>query len=166
MTPDIVEAIAYKVIYVKKGSKPTEEDESDYVRLSYQICNWSIVVLVLVIGIVTGRFIESLFAVCSFWTVRMLTGGIHLPSLTMCVLASVILLTGASLINLGTAPMIFTCAISSVLILSYREKQRSILLRRWDVILGLMVTISGLMIAPGTIVIAVFAQSLTLLGRR
>jgi accessory gene regulator B len=165
MMPDVVEWTAYHLIKWKKGSEPDESDEEIYEGLSFLISNCSVIVLSLAIACFTGNLVECVFAITTFWTTRILTGGFHMKTLTGCVVLSVFIFTVISNVELPAVWFLYFLAPALIIIMVWRDKEQQHNWKQILVLCGLAATAFGLFIAPSTVALSVCAQALTLFGR-
>lgn len=79
----------------------------------------SVVIMSVVLGWITGHFGETMLAMIGFGVLRVLSGGAHLKSLTLCAVVSATLFGLIPLIDLSRTTTIYIAIISIVLVSIY-----------------------------------------------
>ncbi len=168
----MIDALACKMAHRIKSVVP--EHPASVARLSYSLTFMLnagfIILLSLLVSLLTGNTIEALAVLVSFAVLRQVSGGLHLKSGTLCVIASVVGVTLLSYTNIhhSLATPIIT-GISLVLVLFYApsgiEKQTRIPPKYYPFLKALSITFvaSNFLIASSVVAVTFFIQSLTLI---
>lgn len=168
MIPDLVEIHAYKIACWIKKREQVNDLESLYEYIAYKLNEIYIVSLSLIIGLFTGRVIESIYAIIGLYVVKKLTGGYHFESLTKCVIVSVVLISVSTLINLNSLTNVILSTVSVILILLYGsniyniEKKLKILFK----LLSIIVVLVAFVMQIDSVCIVCFVQCATLIIKR
>lgn len=167
MIPDIVETIAYKVTILFKNAYPesVKDEEKLYIWLSFKISEIMIISLTMIIGIFTEAFVNSILSLTSFWTLRKITGGFHMKSLTACVLVSTTLLSVTPHVQfsdkIGWALTIF----SIILIILFSENKIKYRYNHLNVIFAIIMVLISAFIHLDVLIVTFFSQSVLLIPK-
>lgn len=129
----------------------------------------SIIVLALVVAIINDKLPETLTVMCSFALLRMVSGGLHLKSGTLCVVVSTTMIVGLSMVNIneyGTTVLNCISLVLAVIFAPTDIKNQSRIPQKYypilKVISVLMIALN-LWISSSFIAVAFFAQAILLL---
>ncbi|PZD95195.1 hypothetical protein DNH61_11590 [Paenibacillus sambharensis] len=141
-----------------KQANPEETSSVERMRalLALQFLNYGIIATVLVVGLITGKVVESALSCLCFVFLRNATGGFHFKNLDHCFLFSVFVISiGPHIQTENLAVIILT---SSILVAIYSEKKKA---------LPVTLILGNLLIMSPVIALAFLMQALTLikLGR-
>jgi accessory gene regulator B len=140
---DPIETLAYKIAYSLKRWNPDITDDIEVIRCgaAYYINYYSVIFLTLIFGFITHRFLDSVLTLLSFGIIRRYTGGIHLKSLTACMVFTVFVLSIIPLIPLNHTLAIILNLVSMIIVTVKRfktaeNKLMSLLLHGTNLIYG------------------------------
>jgi accessory gene regulator B len=132
-----------------------------------------VVVITMLVSVLTGREWEALTAIISFAVLRQLSGGYHLPSTDLCVLISVLGLTGISYISFSSDVTWIVTLLAAALVLVFAPtdiKNQSRISEKYYPLLkylSLLIVLSNLAISSSVVAVAFLIQSISLIhGRR
>lgn len=131
----------------------------------------SIIVLTLGIAILNDRLKETIIVMSSFALLRMVSGGLHLKSGTMCVVVSTLLIVGLSMMGFSEITTLIINITSLILAILFAptdiQKQSRIPKKYYPVLklLSVLMISINFWIASSYVAVAFFAQALLLFPR-
>lgn len=125
--------------------------------LALHINNFGIIIATLVIGLLTGKLLETAVGIAAFVTARLLSGGFHFRNLDVCFLVSTALLSVIPHIDLNMYVTIVISLLSIGLTAIFSKKRKMALI---------CILLLNILIVSPIIALAIFFQSVSLLPSR
>ncbi|SEN59151.1 accessory gene regulator B family protein [Paenibacillus sp. OV219] len=155
-------AIVYlsnKAAQVIKNANPEQTSSVERLTalLALQVNNCGVIVATMLIGLLTGKPLETALGIAIFVITRLLTGGFHFRNLDVCFLVSTAVLAAIPHIELSIIVMVITSLISIVITAFFPTKQK---------ILPICIIILNVFLSSPIIALAIFFQSISLLQFR
>ncbi|KZE79346.1 hypothetical protein AV654_17915 [Paenibacillus elgii] len=157
---DPIEIAAGKLAHLSKKWNPDITADVEDIRYGVALrLNYYLVILgCLIIGLATQKIMETIISMISFILLRRFTGGLHMPTLTLCFVISVGLLSGIPHIFLGKVASIAFNVLSLILVLLFSERRQRHNLMGASMLIG-----SNLILNSEAVSLSFFAQSLLLI---
>ncbi|MBU7320831.1 accessory gene regulator B family protein [Paenibacillus oleatilyticus] len=157
---DPIEIVASKLAHLSKKWNPEITDHVEDIRygVALRINYYSVVLGCLIIGFVTGKVLETIVSMISFILLRRFTGGLHMPTLTLCFFVSIALMSGIPHISLAQNISIVLNIISLVLVLFLSERRQ-----RHNLMGACMLIGSNFILNSDVIAMSFLAQSVLLI---
>ncbi|MFD1776985.1 accessory gene regulator ArgB-like protein [Paenibacillus rhizophilus] len=170
----MIDALAGKIASAIKRIVPDHPASEAVLKFSLSVVlnAFFIIILSLLVSLTTGRTNEVLMILVSFAALRQLTGGAHLKSGTACVIFTSALFTILSYVDLEIAMTQIINAISLLLIIWLApigiERQTRIPKRHWPKmkVVAVLLVIVNIFTGASAIAVCFFVQSLSLIIAR
>lgn len=139
--------------------------------LAVLINTFSIITLTVVIALITNKLSETIIVMISFALLRMVSGGMHLKSGTLCVVVSTALIVGLSFMGFSDKTTLFINIMSLILAILFAptdiQKQSRIPKKYYPVLKLLSISMISInfLLASSYVAVAFFAQALLLIPR-
>jgi accessory gene regulator B len=169
-----IENLSNKIASKIKLANPDQTTDIEVMSfsLSFLINNILILVLLLLFGTVTDNIHHIIIAMVSFALLRIVTGGYHIKSSSLCVIVSTTILILISYATLNHPLLIGLNIISLILVAWFApskvENQTNIKKKYFPIlkIIGTLIVLSNFYSLSGVMACAFFAQSLLLIYKR
>lgn len=172
----MIEVMAERIAKMIKKANPEETKSVPVMAysLSILINSFAVIIVSLIIGVLNGRTTETFLALISFATLRMVSGGHHARSLTVCFVVSTALFVLIPYIPLTKTQVTIAniLALSLVAVFApYNGEKNNIPQRVFPLFKAISITlvVTSLLIGHASIALSLLAQALLLIplsGRR
>lgn len=167
----MIERLAFHIASRIHEAAPEETSSTEVLAygLAYRLNDIFIIGTCLAAGVITDQLTGTILALVSFATLRSLTGGFHLPTLSACYLLTVILLSMIPHIHLEQNMVVILTIFSLVLIIQYGPTYPSIDNQKQPlskIYMAVIIILLNLVILSPIMALTYTIQSLSLLIRR
>jgi len=157
---DPIESISCRLAVIVANKASSGNVENIRFTLAYFIGFFTVIISSSLIGLLTGRFAETLIAMITFYYFRKYTGGYHFRSLTVCTAVSATLLASIPHIPIDKS----AAFILSAGCLPFVLARRSVIKR--DKIASVIIVVLCMIVALPSVSLALLSQLITLIPRR
>lgn len=159
---DPIELIASKFANKLKVWNPQITAHTEDIRFgaAYYINYYSVIIISLCIGLITGQFLNTGLSLISLGLLRKYTGGFHFKSLTVCVLITVGIVSVIPHISINLVSL----QVLNIISLSIVCFSRSIGSK--EKMISLMIIMTNIIFASPVIALSFFVQAIQLINLR
>ncbi|MEC0231162.1 accessory gene regulator B family protein [Paenibacillus alba] len=156
---DPIEALAYKVAVKVKQCNPDITAHVEDIRYgaAYYINYYSVIIVTLILGFLTGELLWTGISLISFGILRKYSGGFHLRSLTGCAVVTIILLSVIPHIKISGSWNIQALNLASLLLIVLYVENNT------NKYMGVMLVMTNVLFASSTVALTFFVQALTII---
>lgn len=137
------------------------EGEASVEVLSYEIARltnlYGSIILTVLCGLMTGELIWTVIAMGGFIVLRKYSGGVHMPTLTSCTIASVAIFVIAPFMHFNEFTLISNTLLCALTMLLFNNKKTN------SIALSVIIILSNLMIKSPALSLVFAIQTLTVL---
>ncbi|QDX94709.1 accessory regulator AgrB [Brevibacillus laterosporus] len=166
----MVERVASTIAHIIKKATPEESASEEVLAysLAIQLNGIAIIVSSLIIGVITGKAIDTLIALVSFSLLRLVSGGWHAKTMTLCYWVSTTIISLIPHLQIDKSLLLYFNLITFLLVAIYAPKSKEennipLSALPYLKIVSVLIVGIGFYLENTVVSLALFVQALTLI---